>query len=135
AAGRVSDMNRVFQIEFAHQLCDIGCVGVHLVAGIGLVRATVPASVMGDDAIALVKKEQHLIVPIVCTQRPAVMKHNGLPIFRPPILVEDAGAILGGHCRHVRIPWAVFANLVGDAASPSFFYGSLAMTLISKSNP
>ena len=45
------------------------------------------APVVGDDAIAVIEKEQHLRVPVVGRERPAVAEHDRLPVA--PILVVD----------------------------------------------
>ena len=66
------------EVERVGQRGDVGGVGVHLVAVVGLGRAAVAAAVMGDDAIALVEEEQHLGVPVVGAQRPAVMEDDRL---------------------------------------------------------
>jgi hypothetical protein len=52
------------------------------------------ATVMGNDAVALRLKEQHLGVPVVAAQRPAMVKDDGLA--GAPILVEDLRSVLGG---------------------------------------
>ena len=46
-----------------------------------------PTAVVGDDAVALGKEEQHLIVPVIGRQRPTVTEHDGLSTA--PIFVED----------------------------------------------
>ncbi len=60
------------------------------------------AAVMGDDAIAVLEEEQHLRVPVVGRQRPAVAEHDGLT--RAPVLVEDLDAVLGGDRAHTCSP-------------------------------
>src|SRR5271169_2495900 len=52
-----------------------------------------PAAVMRDDAIAVLKEEQHLRIPVVAAQWPAVMEHDGLGRLRSPVLVEDFRAV------------------------------------------
>ncbi len=52
------------------------------------------APVMGYDAIAVLEEEQHLRVPIIGRQRPAVAEHDGLTFA--PVLVEDLNAVFGG---------------------------------------
>ncbi len=49
------------------------------------------APVVGDHAEALAEEEQHLRVPIIGRQRPAVAKHDGLTVA--PVLVEDLNAV------------------------------------------
>ena len=44
------------------------------------------APVVGDHAVALAEEEQHLRVPIIGRQRPAVAKHDGLTFA--PVLVD-----------------------------------------------
>jgi hypothetical protein len=58
-------MDCILQVEVLHELCDVGGIGVHLVAGLGLRRTAVSAPVVRDDAIAAREEEQHLRVPIV----------------------------------------------------------------------
>src|SRR5262249_43823584 len=60
-----------------------------------------PRGDIGHDLIipiALTKEEQHLSIPIVCRERPAVAKHDGLSLT--PILVENFDAVLGSHYWH-----------------------------------
>ena len=85
-------MDRVLQVERRRELGDVGGIGVHVVAGVGLGGAAVPAPVMRDNPVALAEEEQHLVVPVIRTERPAVMEHDRLS--RTPILVEDVGAVL-----------------------------------------
>lgn len=73
-------------------------VVIHVMAAAGLGGAAVAAPVVGDDAIAVCEEEQHLRVPVVRRQRPAVAEHDGLP--PAPVLVEDLDAVLGGDRGH-----------------------------------
>jgi len=100
----MSDVDGVPEVEGSSQLGNVGGIGVHLVACVGLVRAAVAAAVMRDHAVALRQEEQHLVVPVIRRERPAVMEHDGLCIAGAPILVEDAGAVGGGQAvaRHGR---------------------------------
>lgn len=87
AAGGVPNMDRVPEFEMCHQGRDIGRVGVHLVAVFRLGGTSVSAAIMGDHAKALVEEEQHLRVPLVGRERPAVVKDDGLALA--PVLEED----------------------------------------------
>ena len=60
------------------------------------------APVMGDDAIAVLEEEQHLGVPVVGRQGPAVAEHDGLTAS--PVLVEDLRAIRRRDRAHVVLP-------------------------------
>ena len=51
------------------------------------------APVVGDHAEALAEEEQHLRVPIIGRERPAVAKHDGLTIA--PVLVINLRAVFG----------------------------------------
>src|SRR5580658_8581240 len=76
---------------------------VHIVTGAHLRGATVTAPVMSDDAIAFGKKKQHLRVPIVGRQRPAMVEHDGLCVLRAPVLIEYFDAIGGFHGLHILV--------------------------------
>jgi hypothetical protein len=107
AAGRVADVDGVLQVQVVGQGDDVGGVGVHLVAGVGLARAAVAATVMGDDPETLAQEEHHLVVPVVRAQRPTVVEHDRLGGLGTPVLVEDLGAVLGGDeaAAHGRVSW------------------------------
>ena len=90
-----ADVDRVLEVERARKLHDIRGIGVHVVAGIGLTGTAVAPPVVGDDAEALVAKEQQLIVPIVRAERPSVMENNRLRAARTPVFVEDLGPVSG----------------------------------------
>ena len=93
AAGREADEGDVPEVEVLDQLGQVVGVGVHLVAVPGLARAAVPAAIVGDDAEAVRREEQHLRVPAVGVQRPAVAEDDGWTVA--PVLVEDLGAVSG----------------------------------------
>src|SRR5438477_2500949 len=52
-----------------------------------LSRATVTATIMGDDAEAFAEKEKHLRIPVVRRKRPTVTEDNWLTF--PPVLIID----------------------------------------------
>src|SRR6266852_5837579 len=66
---------------------------IHVVTVARLGRPAVASPVMGDDAIAVLEEEQHLGVPVVGRQRPAVAEHDGLALA--PVLVKDLNVVLG----------------------------------------
>src|SRR5271154_61662 len=90
----MADVDGVFEVEMLHQSGAIGCIGVHVVAEIGLGRPSMAAAVMRDNSVSAQQEEQHLVVPIVCAQRPAVVEHDRLTCS--PILVVDLCTVL--HC-------------------------------------
>src|SRR5665213_2175896 len=99
AAGGVADVDGVFQIEMRGESGQVGSVVIHIVAVGGLRGAAVAAAVVGDHAIALIQEEQHLVVPVVGGERPAVAEDHGLA--GTPVLVKNLDAVLGGDGGHV----------------------------------
>ena len=91
AAGGVPDVDGVVQIEVPGQLGQVIGIVVHVVPLTDLRGAAMPAPVVGDDPVAVVQEEEHLGVPVVGRQWPAVAEHDGLSAT--PVLVEDLRAI------------------------------------------
>jgi hypothetical protein len=108
AAGGVADVDRIAQLQVLGHRRDIGGVGVHVVAGPGLVRAPVTAPVVGDHPVAVLEEEQHLAVPVVGAQWPAMVEHDRLA--GAPILVEDLGPVACGDRRHLSVFLAGLKN-------------------------
>src|ERR1700733_4370586 len=107
AAGGVAHMDRIFQVELFSQRCEIVSVRVHIVAIPRLVGTAVPSSVGSDDSIAALAEKQHLSVPVVRGERPAMTEHNRLS--RAPILVVNLRTIFRGNRWHRFSPYvAVF---------------------------
>src|SRR6267143_862076 len=71
---------------------------IHVMAAAGLGGATMAAPVVGYDTIAVLEEEQHLRIPIIGRERPAVAEHDGLTFA--PVLVEDLNAVFGGDRVH-----------------------------------
>src|SRR6201986_4769427 len=90
----MADMDGLFEVEMLHQSGAIGCVGVHVVAEIGLGRPAMAATIMRNNSVSAQLEEQPLVVPIVCAQRPAVVEHDRLTCS--PILVVNLRAV--SHC-------------------------------------
>src|SRR5262249_48786408 len=67
-------------------------IPIHIVSGRGLVGTSVAAPVMRNDPTAVLGKEQHLPVPHVGAQRPAVRERHDRS--RSPVLVINGGPIL-----------------------------------------
>jgi hypothetical protein len=51
------------------------------------------APVMGDDTIALLDEVEHLRIPVVAAQGPAVMEDDGLRVLRAPVLVVELNVV------------------------------------------
>src|SRR5262250_509203 len=69
------------------------------------------APVMRDRAEAVLRQEQHLAVPGVRAQRPAVRERDDRALA--PVLVVDFRAVSGGDRAHVGTPFAVPAQRPG----------------------
>src|SRR5437016_8741716 len=92
-------------------------VMIHVMAPAGLGGAAVTSSVMGNDAIAVFEEEQHLRVPIVGAERPAVAEHDGLT-FAPVLIIDvDVSSVFSSDC----YVWHCnFSFLLGICSSPRF---------------
>ena len=99
AAGGMADVNGVLQVEMRRQGRKVVRIVIHVMAVAGLGGSAVAAAVMGDDAIAVIEEEQHLRVPVIGRQWPAMAEHDRLTFA--PVFVVDPRAILGGdHVGH-----------------------------------
>src|SRR5216684_4358609 len=117
STGRVPHMDRVFQVKLLGELREIVRVGVHFVAVPGLRGTAVASPVVRDDTISALSEEQHLGVPVVRRQRPAVAENDRLPL--PPVLVEDCRAIFGPYRCHRKLSFRV----VSKCCSLTFPFG------------
>src|SRR5450631_1973330 len=91
-------VDRVLQIEFFGESREVIGVGVHVVTVPGLGGPAVSTPVSRDDTIALLPEEQHLSVPVVGGEWPAVAEHNGLPFS--PVFVVNLRSVFCGDCWH-----------------------------------
>ena len=86
AARRMADQRGIAHVERVEQCREIVGIRVHVVAGERLSRPAVTAPVVRDHAVAVLHEEQHLCVPCVGVQRPAVREHDRAA--DAPVLVE-----------------------------------------------
>src|ERR1039457_6172493 len=112
-----ADQSREFEVERFHESREVISVGFHVVASPGLAGAAMATTVMGDRAIAVGCQEDHLGLPAIGIQWPAVAEHDGLSCA--PILVE------------ISVPSLVVIELV---ALPPFFC-SCVVALIARWTP
>src|ERR1700683_753944 len=87
AAGGVGHMDRVLQIKIFSQRREIVGVCVHVVSVPSLRGTAVASTVSRDDAVAALAEVQHLTVPVVRGERPAVAKDYGLAFS--PVSVKN----------------------------------------------
>src|SRR5580704_5826648 len=94
-------------------------VMIHIMSVSGLGGTPMSAAVVRYDAITMLEKEQHVGVPIISRQRPAVAKHDGLPFA--PVLVIDLCSVFGGDGCHGNAPSILVSDfcaaLAGTRAS------------------
>jgi len=93
-ASGMAHQHRVVQIERLEERRQVVGVGVHVVALPGLAGAAMAAPIMGDGAIAVGGHVEHLVVPGVGIERPAVAEDDGLACA--PVLEEDRRSICCG---------------------------------------
>src|SRR5258708_8502808 len=91
-------MDCVLQVKFFRESREIVGVGVHVVTVPRLGGTAVPSPVMRDDSIALLAEKQHLSIPVIRGERPAMTEHYGLS--RAPVLVENLRAVFCSERRH-----------------------------------
>src|SRR6266850_3347919 len=84
-------MHRPLEVEMCGQRRQVVGVMIHIMAAIGLARASMASPVVCNHAIAVLKEEQHLRVPIIGRQRPAMRENNRLACS--PVLVVDLRAV------------------------------------------
>src|SRR6185295_822881 len=87
AAGRMADMHGVLEVEMRGQRRQVIGIMIHVVAVARLGGTAMSAPVVSDDAIAVLEEEQHLRIPIIGRQRPAVAEYDGLT-FAPILEVN-----------------------------------------------
>ncbi|KAG0750989.1 hypothetical protein G6F24_014745 [Rhizopus arrhizus] len=88
----MADQDRVLQVQRVDHRGQVVGVGIHVVAVPGLAGAAVAAAVVRNHAIAALPHEQHLRVPGIGGQRPAVGEHDRLSAA--PLLI--AGSLAEG---------------------------------------
>src|ERR1700688_1574096 len=120
AAGGVAHVNCVFQVKLFGECGEIVSVGVHLVAIPSLGGAAVAAAVMRDDSMTVLAEKQHLPVPVVGAERPAVAEHDWLSCT--PVLVVDLCAVFCRNRSHnmisLRVRFVKFAVEAGACGVP-----------------
>src|SRR3712207_4957704 len=94
----MTDMDCIPQIKRLDQFGKVVSIGVEVVAVPGLTGSAMAATVMADDAVAIVGEKEHLVLPRIGGERPSMAEHDRLPLT--PILEVDLCAILRCERRH-----------------------------------
>src|SRR3981081_1335737 len=85
--GGVAHVDCIFQVKLFGEGGEIIGISVHLVTVPRLGGTTVSSPVMRDDSIAALAQKQHLRIPIVGSEWPAMTEDYGLTLS--PVLVEN----------------------------------------------
>jgi hypothetical protein len=116
----VADVNGVAQVEMLDYGGDVRGVVVHVVAAAGLARPAMTTPVNGDDAVALLDEVEHLRIPVVTAQGPAVMKDDRLT--GAPIFVKYLGAVFGRNYIHCFVSFFMAGRVDWTACLVSAYY-------------
>src|SRR5262245_16252421 len=119
----MTDVNGVLQIKMGGHRREIIGIVIHVVAVARLGGSAVAAAVMGDHTIAVIEKEQHLRVPVIGRQRPAMAEHDGLTLA--PILVKNLYSIFCFNSAHVFDSSILRLSATGHPRSQTPAYTSL----------
>jgi hypothetical protein len=82
----------VDQHHMRNECCNVGSIGVHVIPRRRRTRSTVASTIVGNDAKAFLEEEQQLVIPLVCRERPPMVKNDRLP--STPIFEKDFGPIV-----------------------------------------
>src|SRR5580698_2590049 len=125
AASRMADMNRILEVEMCGERRQVVGIVIHVMAVPGLAGTPVSPPVVSNHAKATLAEEEHLCVPIIGGQWPAVAKYDGLTLA--PVLVIDLRSIFRCNRRHGNSP-PVFksARIVDFAALRAFRASALS---------
>src|ERR1700738_4626964 len=92
----MANVNGVLQVKMRGQRRQVIGIVIHIVTVAHLSGPAMASAVMRYDAIAVLEEEQHLRVPVIGRQRPAMAEHNGLTFA--PVLVVDLRPVFGCNC-------------------------------------
>src|SRR5262249_25304365 len=102
ASGGMADQRGVLEIERLDDGCKIVGIAVHVVSESSLARPAMATPVKRDDAEAVLLEEQHLAVPSVGAERPAV-RESDYRAFAP-VLVIDLRTVFRRDRAHFILP-------------------------------
>ncbi|MNT12139.1 hypothetical protein D3C72_1470550 [compost metagenome] len=100
--------------EVVHDRRHVIGVMIHVVTIPDLAGSSMATTIVGDNAKTLGQEEKHLRIPVVRTERPAVVEVDHLGATRPPVLVEDLDSILRCDISHVRFSCVMWRPEFGD---------------------
>jgi len=98
AAGGVSDVNCVLEVQCFGKGREIIGVGVQVVALPRLAGAAVTATVGADAPVAVRRKEEHRVFPCIGRERPPVAENDGLAVS--PVLVVNLRSVFRRNAGH-----------------------------------
>jgi hypothetical protein len=94
----MADHGDFFQIELVKKLCQVVGILIHVIPVPGLARAAMSTAIVRDAAIAVGGEVEHLCLPRIGRQRPAVAEADDRA--GAPVLIVNRSAIFGGDCAH-----------------------------------
>src|SRR5687768_12363878 len=102
ASGGVAHQGDLIEIEGFDHCRKIVGIAIHVIAGRSLAGSPVPTTVVRDYAKAVLRQEEHLSIPHVGVQRPAMRERNGRA--SAPVLVVNLRSIFRGDNTHLTLP-------------------------------
>src|SRR5450759_3038884 len=94
----MADQGCFSQVQPFKQFRQVVSVGIHVVASPRLAGPAMSATIMSNASIAVGGQEDHLRLPGVRVERPAMTEDDGLA--RAPVLVVDLCAVTGCNRAH-----------------------------------
>src|SRR5262249_15572834 len=121
AAGGVAHQCRFLEIERLDDGREIIGIAVHVVSGRGLAGPAMAPPVMRNDAEATLREVEHLAIPGIGAERPAVGEGDGRALA--PVLVVNLRAVFGGDGAHGVLSFhcasaGLWLNRAGTRSSP-----------------
>src|SRR5882724_1312985 len=98
AAGRMADVNRIFQVEMIGDGLQIVGIVIHVVTTAGLSRAAMSAPISCNDAETFAEEKKHLRVPIIRRERPSMTEDDRLAATPVLVIDVDVSFVLFSDC-------------------------------------
>ena len=95
------DEYNVLEVEVFNQLGEVVGPVIDVVPLPSLLRPSMAAPIMSDDEEPIAGEEEHLGIPVVGVERPAVAEDDGRALLVAPLLVVELRSISEFDERHV----------------------------------
>src|SRR5690606_40642632 len=97
----VADKCDLIEVQLFDELSEVIGVRIHVVAGRRLARASMATPIVRDCPVAVLRKEEHLSLPCIAVERPAVREDDAG--CGAPVVLEALRAVAGGAVSHVGV--------------------------------